>query len=92
MTRQWSPLIKTARTQQLKDETVAMVTHLHPLSMGLHFQDDTGIGFGQRVSVRDPFAGESQLDFSETGTAEQAQRVGRRLVDVTHGGGGTGSL
>lgn len=31
--------------------SVATVTHLHPLSMGLHFEDDAGVGLGQSVSV-----------------------------------------
>lgn len=71
---------------------VAVATYLHPLPVGLHLEDEAGVGFGQSISVRDPFTGEPQLHFGQTGTAEQAQRVGRRLVDVTHGGGGTGSL
>lgn len=69
-----------------------MATHLHPLSVGLHLQDDAGVGFGQSVAVGDPFTGDPQLHFGQTGTAEQTQRVRRRLVDVTHAGGGTGSL
>lgn len=69
-----------------------MVTYLHPLSVGLHVEHNAGVGFGQSVPVWDPFTGESELHFGETGTAEQAQRVGCGLVDVTHGGGGTGSL
>lgn len=60
--------------------------------MGLHVEDDAGVGFGQSVSVGDTFTGESQLHFGQTGTAEQTQRVSRWLIDVTHGGGGTGSL
>lgn len=69
-----------------------MVTYLHPLSVGLHVENDAGVGFGQSISVWDPLTGETQLHFGQTGTAEQTQRVGRGLVDVTHGGGGTGSL
>ena len=75
-----------------RSAAVAMTTHLHPLSVGLHVEDDAGVWFGQSVSVWDPFAGKSQLHFGETRAVEQAQRVGRRLVDVAHGGGGTGSL
>lgn len=75
-----------------KDSVVAMATYLHPLSVGLHLEDDAGVRFGQSIAVRDSFTGEPQLHFGQTGTAEQTQRVRRRLVDVTHGGGGTGSL
>ena len=56
---------------------VAMATYLHPLPVGLHLENDAGVGFGQSVSVRDAFTGESQLHFGQTGAAEQTQRVGR---------------
>lgn len=54
-----------------------MATYLHPLPVGLHLEDDAGVGFGKGVSVRDAFTGESQLHFGQAGAAEQAQRVGR---------------
>lgn len=64
-----------------------MVTYLHPLPVGLHVEDDAGVGFGQSVPVRDAFTGESQLHFGQTGTAEKTQRIRRRVIEVTHGGG-----
>lgn len=69
-----------------------MATHLHPPAVGLHVEDDAGVGPGERVPVRDALTGEAQLHLGEAGAAEQTQRAGRRLQDVAHGGGGTGSL
>ncbi len=91
---QWFPLTSFSRqmTSRWDVSMVAIATYLHPLSMGLHVEDDAGVGFGQSISVWDPLTGDPQLHFGQTGTAEQTQSVGRWLVDVTHGGGGTRSL
>lgn len=86
------PNIWTYRAAGEGSGLVAVVTYLHPLPVGLHVEDNAGVGFGQSISVWDAFTGETQLHFGQTGTAEQTQRVGRWLVDVAHGGGGTGSL
>lgn len=59
-------------------------THLQPLAMRLHFDDHAGIRLGEGIPVWNPFAGYTQLHFSQAGAVEQAQRIGCRLVDVTH--------
>lgn len=68
------------------------MTYLYPLSMGLHVEGNTGIGFGPSIAVWDSFTGESQLHFGQTRTAQEVQRVSNRLIDVNHSGGVTGIL
>lgn len=59
-------------------------THLKPLSVGLHLEDDAGVRFGQSISVRYSFTGHTELHFCQTWAVEEAQRGGSGLVDVTH--------
>ena len=47
--------------------------YLKPLSMGLHFEDHTGVWLGEGVPVRDAPARHPQLHLGEAGRADEAQ-------------------
>lgn len=58
--------------------------YLKPLPMGLHLEDDTGVWFGKSISVRNAFAGHTQLNFGQAGAVKDSQCIGSRLVNVAH--------
>lgn len=58
--------------------------YLEPLPMGLHLEDDTGVRFGKGVSVRNAFAGHTQLHFGQAGAVKDPQCIGSRLINVAH--------
>lgn len=58
--------------------------YLKPLPVGLHLEDDTGVWFGKSISVRNAFAGHTQLNFGQAGAVKDSQRIGSRLVNVAH--------
>lgn len=58
--------------------------YLEPLPVGLHLEDDTGVWFGKGISVRNAFAGHTQLDFGQAGAVKDSQCIGSRLINVAH--------
>lgn len=58
--------------------------YLKPLPVGLHLEDDTGVWFGKRISVRNAFACHTQLNFGQAGAVKDSQRIGSWLIDVAH--------
>lgn len=60
----------------VRNSKTTNVTYLEPLSVGLHLKHHTWVWFGQRVPVRDAFAGHMQLYFRQAWAVEEAQCVG----------------
>lgn len=58
--------------------------YLKPLPVGLHLEDDTGVRFGKRISVRNAFACHTQLNFGQAGAVKDSQCISSWLVNVAH--------